>query len=161
PAPIQKKTGLLIDSYFSATKVEWILKENADARAAAEHGHLAFGTIDTFLLWRLTGGKTHATDATNASRTMLYDIHGGRWDGERRARFRVPKAMMRGVRDPAADFGAPDPALFGRAIAITAVVGDQQGALVGQACFAPGCVKSTYGTGCFVLVNTRTQALAS
>jgi glycerol kinase len=160
-ALIQKKTGLLVDSYFSATKVEWILAQSAEVRAAAAAGHLAFGTIDTFLLWRLTGGKTHASDATNASRTMLYDIHKGTWDEELLALFKVPKAMLPEVRDTAADFGATDPALFGRAIPITAVVGDQQGALVGQACFEPGCVKSTYGTGCFVLVNTGTRALDS
>ncbi len=158
---IQKKTGLLIDSYFSATKVEWILNQNADVRLAAEAGHLAFGTIDTFLLWRLTGGRTHASDATNASRTMLYDIHRGAWDEELLALFNVPKKILPDVRDTAAAFGETDPALFGRAIPITAVVGDQQGALVGQACFEPGSVKSTYGTGCFVLVNTGAQALAS
>jgi glycerol kinase len=158
---IQKKTGLLIDSYFSATKVEWILAQSAEARTAAAQGHLAFGTIDTFLLWRLTGGKVHATDATNASRTMLYDIHGGVWDDELLALFNVPKAMMPEVRDTAARFGETDPTLFGRALPITALVGDQQGALVGQACFAPGCVKSTYGTGCFVLVNTGEKALVS
>jgi glycerol kinase len=158
---IQKKTGLLIDSYFSATKVEWVLRESAEARAAAREGHLAFGTIDTFLLWRLTGGKTHATDATNASRTMLYEIHKGTWDDELLELFDVPKAMMPDVRDTAAKFGETDPVLFGRAIPITAVVGDQQGALVGQACFAPGSVKSTYGTGCFVLVNTGARALVS
>ncbi len=158
---IQKKTGLLIDSYFSATKVEWILAQSAEVRTAAHDGHLAFGTIDTFLLWRLTGGKVHATDATNASRTMLYDIHRGVWDDELLALFNVPKAMMPEVRDTAAQFGETDKTLFGRAIPITAVVGDQQGALVGQACFAPGCVKSTYGTGCFVLVNTGEKALVS
>ncbi|MGE4062375.1 MAG: glycerol kinase GlpK [Rhodospirillaceae bacterium] len=160
-SPIQERTGLLIDSYFSATKAEWILREHPDARAAASAGHLAFGTIDTFLLWRLTGGKTHATDATNASRTMLYDIRRGAWDDDLLALFGVPKAMMPDVRDTAADFGTTDPSLFGRAIPITAVVGDQQGALVGQACFDPGCVKSTYGTGCFVLVNTGEKALTS
>ena len=160
-ALIQQKTGLLIDSYFSATKVEWILSQTAGARALATAGHLAFGTIDTFLLWRLTGGKTHATDATNASRTMLYDIHTGAWDDELLALFNVPKAMMPEVRDTAVHFGTIEAALLGRAIPITAMVGDQQGALVGQACFAPGCVKSTYGTGCFVLVNTGARALVS
>jgi len=160
-ALIQQKTGLLIDSYFSATKVEWILSQAAETRALAMAGHLAFGTIDTFLLWRLTGGRSHATDATNASRTMLYDIHAGAWDDELLALFNVPKAMMPEVRDTAAHFGTTDAALLGRAIPITAMVGDQQGALVGQACFAPGCVKSTYGTGCFVLVNTGARALVS
>lgn len=158
---IQKKTGLLIDSYFSATKVEWILSQNEEVRAAAARGDLAFGTIDTYLLWRLTGGRAHATDATNASRTMLFDIHKGAWDEELLALFNVPKAMLPEVRDTAARFGDTDPALFGRTIPITATVGDQQGALVGQACFEPGCAKSTYGTGCFVLVNTGTRALAS
>ncbi len=158
---IQKKTGLLIDSYFSATKVEWILAQSAETRAAAAQGHLAFGTIDTFLLWRLSGGRVHATDATNASRTMLFDIHKGDWDDELLALFNVPRAMLPEVRDTAGPFGETAPALFGRAIPITAVVGDQQGALVGQACFEPGSVKSTYGTGCFVLVNTGAKALAS
>ena len=158
---IQKKTGLLVDSYFSATKIEWILAQSDEVRAAARAGHLAFGTIDTFLLWRLTGGKSHATDASNASRTMLFDIRKGAWDDELLELFGVPRAMMPEVRDTASTFGSTDPAPFGAAIPITALVGDQQGALVGQACFEPGCVKSTYGTGCFVLVNTGTRALVS
>ena len=158
---IQNKTGLLIDSYFSATKVQWILDNVPDAREAALKGELAFGTIDTFLLWRLTGGRVHATDATNAARTMLYDIHAGRWDDGLLNLFGVPKAILPEVRDTAGDFGTTDPALFGRAIPITALVGDQHGALVGQACFTPGMVKSTYGTGCFVLVNTGAKALPS
>jgi len=158
---IRDKTGLLIDSYFSATKVRWILDNVPEARAAAARDELAFGTIDCFLLWRLTGGRVHATDATNAARTMLYDIHAGQWDDELLALFEVPRAMLPDVRDTAADFGATDPTLFGRAIPITALVGDQHGALVGQACFTPGMVKSTYGTGCFVLVNTGTKALPS
>ncbi len=158
---IQKKTGLLIDSYFSATKVEWILSQSAEVKAAAAAGHLAFGTIDSFLVWRLTGGRTHATDATNASRTMLYDIHRGAWDEELLALFDVPRHVLPDVRDTAALYGQTDPALFGRAIPITAVVGDQQGALVGQACFEPGSIKSTYGTGCFVLVNTGATPLTS
>jgi glycerol kinase len=158
---IQNKTGLLIDSYFSATKVQWILDNIPGTRAAAEKGELAFGTIDTFLLWRLTGGRVHATDATNASRTMLYDIHKGCWDDELLRLFAVPENLLPEVRDTAGDFGATDPALFGRAIPIAALVGDQHGALVGQACFAPGMVKSTYGTGCFVVVNTGAQALPS
>jgi glycerol kinase len=158
---IQNKTGLLIDSYFSATKIQWVLDNVAGARASAEKGELAFGTIDTFLLWRLTGGRVHATDATNASRTMLYDIHAGRWDPQLLALFAVPEKMLPEVRDTAGDFGASDAVHFGRAIPITALVGDQQGALVGQACFTPGMIKSTYGTGCFVLVNTGRQALPS
>ncbi len=158
---IQNKTGLLIDSYFSATKLQWMLDNIAGARAAADKGELAFGTIDTFLLWRLTGGRVHATDATNASRTMLYDIHAGRWDDALFALFNVPKSVLPEVRDTAGDFGTTAPALFGAAIPITALVGDQQGALVGQACFEPGMVKSTYGTGCFVLVNTGARPLPS
>ena len=158
---IQNKTGLLIDSYFSATKVQWMLDNIPSARAAATRGELAFGTIDCFLLWRLSGGRVHATDATNASRTMLYDIHQGQWDDDLLALFAIPKSILPEVRDTAGDFGASDPALFGRAIPITALVGDQHGALVGQACFEPGMVKSTYGTGCFVLVNTGTVALPS
>ncbi len=158
---IQNKTGLLIDSYFSATKLQWVLDNVPDARAAAVKGELAFGTIDTFLLWRLTGGRVHATDATNAARTMLYDIHDGQWDDELLALFSIPKTVLPDVRDTAGDFGTSDPALFGRAIPITALVGDQHGALVGQACFTPGMIKSTYGTGCFVLVNTGAKALPS
>lgn len=158
---IRNTTGLLIDSYFSATKVRWILDNVPDARAAAARGELAFGTIDCFLLWRLTGGRVHATDATNAARTMLYDIHTGQWDDALLGLFDVPRTMLPDVRDTAGDFGTTDPALFGRAIPITALVGDQHGALVGQACFTPGMVKSTYGTGCFVLVNTGAKALPS
>lgn len=158
---IQTKTGLLIDSYFSATKVEWILAQDSARRADAAAGHLAFGTIDSFLLWRLTGGRVHATDATNAARTMLFDIHKGQWDDDLLALFNVPRAMLPEVRDTADQFGTSDPALFGKAIPVTAMVGDQQGALVGQACFAPGDIKSTYGTGCFVLANTGDQALRS
>jgi len=158
---IQNKTGLLIDSYFSATKIQWILDNVAGARAAAEKGELAFGTIDTFLLWRLTGGRVHATDATNAARTMLFDIHTGRWESQLLDLFSVPAKILPDVRDTAGDFGSSDPALFGAAIPITALVGDQHGALVGQACFAPGMIKSTYGTGCFVLVNTGAKALPS
>ena len=158
---IQRKTGLLIDSYFSATKLAWMLENVPGLRARAEKGELAFGTIDAFLLWRLTGGRVHATDATNASRTMLYDIHKGAWDDELLALFGVPRALLPDVRDTAGDFGATEPSLFGRSLPIRALVGDQQGALVGQACFAPGMMKSTYGTGCFVLVNTGTTAALS
>jgi len=158
---IQNKTGLLIDSYFSATKLQWILDNVPDARTAATRGELAFGTIDSFLLWRLTGGQVHATDATNASRTMLYNIHRGEWDDGLLSLFNVPRAILPDVHDTAGAFGTTDPALFGRAIPITALVGDQHGALVGQACFEPGMLKSTYGTGCFVLVNTGRTALPS
>ena len=158
---IQKKTGLLIDSYFSATKLKWIFDNVAGARDAAKAGKLAAGTIDTFLLWRLTGGRIHATDATNASRTMLFDIHAGRWDEDLLKLFDVPANVLPAVRNTADDFGTTDAALFGRTIPIRALVGDQQGALVGQACFTPGMIKSTYGTGCFVLANTGDTALAS
>ena len=158
---VQNKTGLLIDSYFSATKLQWILDNVAGARDAASKGELAFGTIDTFLLWRLTGGHVHATDATNAARTMLYNIYTGHWDDELLNLFDVPKSLLPDVRDTAGDFGTTDAVLFGRAIPITALVGDQHGALVGQACFTPGMIKSTYGTGCFVLVNTGPKALLS
>ncbi len=158
---IQGKTGLLIDSYFSATKVQWILENVPGARARAKRGELAFGTVDTFLLWRLTGGSVHATDATNASRTMLFDIHRGCWDDDLLALFKIPRAMLPEVRDTAGDFGATRADLWGRSIPIAALVGDQQGALVGQVCFEPGMTKSTYGTGCFVLVNTGATALTS
>jgi glycerol kinase len=158
---IRAKTGLLIDSYFSATKVKWILDNVPDARAAAENGDLAFGTIDSFLLWRLTGGQVHATDATNASRTMLYDIHAGRWDPDLLKLFDVPAALLPEVRDTSGDFGLSATEVLGRSIPIGALIGDQHGALVGQACFTPGMVKSTYGTGCFVLVNTGEKALPS
>ena len=158
---IQKKTGLLIDSYFSATKLKWIFDNVSGAREAARAGKLAAGTIDTFLLWRLTGGKVHATDATNASRTMLFDIHRGCWDEDLLKLFDVPANVLPEVRNTADDFGMTDAALFGAAIPIRALVGDQQGALVGQACFTPGMIKSTYGTGCFVLANTGDKALTS
>ncbi len=158
-AMIQARTGLLIDSYFSATKLEWVLRNVPGARARANNGELAFGTVDSFLLWRLTGGTVHATDATNASRTMLFDIHRGTWDDDLLALFDIPRALLPEVRDTAGVFGST--ALLGRSIPIAALVGDQQGALVGQACFEPGMIKSTYGTGCFVLVNTGGAALAS
>ncbi|MDD8023615.1 MAG: glycerol kinase GlpK [Paracoccaceae bacterium] len=155
------KTGLLLDPYFSATKISWILDHVPGARALAEAGALAFGTIDTFLIWRLTGGRVHATDATNAARTMLYDIGRGQWDADLCALFGVPMALLPDVRDCAADFGATDPAHFGRAIPIAGVAGDQQAATMGQACFAPGMMKSTYGTGCFALMNTGARRVAS
>ncbi|MDX2142765.1 MAG: glycerol kinase GlpK [Rhodospirillaceae bacterium] len=158
---IQKLTGLLADSYFSATKVSWLLDNVAGARAAAEKGALAFGTIDTFLLWRLTGGKIHATDATNASRTMLFDIHRGDWDQGLLDLFKVPKAILPRVGNTAEVYGVTEKSLFGAEIPIAALVGDQQSALVGQAGFRAGDIKSTYGTGCFVLVNSGPVALAS
>jgi glycerol kinase len=148
------KTGLLLDPYFSGTKLAWLLDHVADARSLAARGELAFGTVDTYLLWRLTGGKVHATDATNASRTLLYDIHKGRWDDELLALLDIPKTILPTVLDSSASFGMTDPDLFGIPIPICGVAGDQQAALIGQACFAPGTIKSTYGTGCFALLNT-------
>ena len=154
-------TGLLLDPYFSATKVAWLLDEVEGAREAAEAGHLAFGTIDSFLIWRLTGGRQHLTDATNAARTLLFDIHRQAWDAELLDMLRIPAVMLPEVRDCADDFGTCDPALFGAAIPIRGVAGDQQAATVGQACFETGMMKSTYGTGCFALINTGERAVAS
>ena len=158
---VSRKTGLLLDPYFSATKIAWILDNVDGARAKAERGDLAFGTVDCFLLWRLTGGREHATDATNASRTMLFDIHSQSWDEELLDLFRVPRVMLPEVRDCAAHFGETQAELLGRTIPVTGIAGDQQAAAVGQACFSPGMIKSTYGTGCFVLVNTGDQAVRS
>jgi len=158
---VTRKTGLLLDPYFSATKIAWILDHVDGARDKAQRGDLAFGTIDCFLLWRLTGGRVHATDATNASRTLLFDIHSQSWDDELLHLFRVPREMLPEVRDCASHFGDCDADLLGRAIPITGIAGDQQAAAVGQACFSPGMIKSTYGTGCFVLVNTGEQAARS
>ena len=158
---VRAKTGLLIDAYFSATKAAWILDAVPGARARAERGELCFGTIDSFLLHRLTGGRVHATDATNASRTMLFDIHRQDWDEELLALFRVPRAMLPDVLDSSAEFGATTADLLGRPVPVTGVAGDQQAATVGQACFEPGMVKSTYGTGCFALLNTGETPVAS
>jgi glycerol kinase len=156
---IAARTGLLLDPYFSATKIAWLLDHVEGARAAAAEGRLAFGTVDSFLLWRLTGGRVHATDATNASRTMLLDIHRGSWDAELCRLFDVPEALLPQVRDCAGDFGTTDH--FGGPIRILGIAGDQQAAMVGQGCFASGMVKSTYGTGCFALINTADQPVAS
>ena len=158
---VRAKTGLLLDPYFSATKLAWILDHVEGARARAENGELAFGTIDSFLLWRLTGGAVHATDITNASRTLLYDIHAQRWDEALCALFDVPMAMLPEVHDNSHIFGHTADGLFDAAIPIAGVAGDQQAALFGQACFAKGMVKSTYGTGCFMLLNTGEEAVAS
>ena len=158
---VAQKTGLLLDPYFSGTKIAWILDHVPGARARAEKGELAFGTVDSVLLWRLTGGAVHATDATNASRTLLYDIHQGAWDDALLEVIGVPRAMLPEVRDSSAEFGLTLPDLFGGAIAVRGIAGDQQAATVGQACFEPGMLKSTYGTGCFALLNTGDQALAS
>lgn len=146
-----QKTGLLLDAYFSGTKVQWILDNVEGAREKAEAGKLAFGTIDCFLLWRLTGGRVHATDITNASRTLMYNIVTQDWDDELLALLRVPRSMLPEVRDNSGDFGRTD--MLGAPIAIGGMAGDQQAALIGQACFKPGMVKSTYGTGCFALMN--------
>ena len=151
---VTRKTGLLLDPYFSGTKLKWILDHVEGARARAERGELLFGTVDSFLIWRLTGGKVHATDATNAARTLLYNIRDGHWDEEILSLLNIPKAMLPVVLDCAAEFGVTDPDLFGRAIPIRGVAGDQQAATIGQACFQPGMMKSTYGTGCFALLNT-------
>ncbi len=155
------KTGLRLDPYFSATKIAWVLDHVAGARARAERGELAFGTVDSFLLWRLTGGRVHATDATNASRTCLLDIHTGAWDEALLSIFGVPRALLPQVRDNAAEFGGTEPELFGAAIPIRGMAGDQQAATIGQACFKPGMIKSTYGTGCFAVRNTGGNATAS
>ncbi len=148
------KTGLLLDPYFSGTKLAWLLANVADAADKAARDELAFGTVDTYLLWRLTGGKVHATDATNASRTLLFDINDGRWDDGLLELLGVPKSVLPDVLDSSAAFGTTDPELFGAAIPIYGIAGDQQAALIGQACFAPGMLKATYGTGCFALLNT-------
>jgi glycerol kinase len=158
---VAARTGLRLDPYFSATKLGWLLDHVAGARAAAEAGELAFGTIDSFLLWRLTDGAAHATDATNASRTLLFDIHRGAWDDELLALFRIPRAMLPEVRDSAAPFGTAAAAHLGAPVPVSGIAGDQQAALIGQACLRPGMVKSTYGTGCFLLLNTGAEAIAS
>jgi glycerol kinase len=155
------KTGLLLDPYFSGTKITWLLDNVKGARARAEKGELCFGTIDSFLIWRLTGGKSHVTDATNASRTLLYNIHSGEWDDELLTIIGVPRSMLPEVKDCSANFGVCDAKLFGAAIPIQGVAGDQQAATIGQACFEPGMMKSTYGTGCFALLNTGDKAVAS
>jgi glycerol kinase len=158
---VRERTGLVIDPYFSATKIAWLLDNIAGARDAAEHGKLAFGTIDSFLLWRLSGGTVHATDATNAARTLLFDIHRQEWDDELLALFRVPRALLPEVRDNAGLFGGSQSEIFGAPIAIAGMAGDQQAATIGQACFSPGMIKSTYGTGCFAVLNTGTAPVAS
>ncbi len=160
-ALVREKSGLVIDPYFSASKIAWLLDNLPGAREAAERGKLAFGTVDSFLLWRLTGGRVHATDATNASRTMVFNIHTQDWDDELLGLFRIPREILPEVRDNSSEFGVTDPALFGGAIPITGMAGDQQAATVGQACFLPGMVKSTYGTGCFMLQNTGERPVVS
>jgi len=156
---IQRKTGLVVDAYFSATKVQWILQNVKGAKARAAKGELAFGTIDSWLLWNLTGGKVHATDVSNASRTMLYDIRKGTWDDELLKIFGVPRSMLPEVRDSSGAFGATS--LLGGSIPIAGIAGDQQSALFGQICTKPGMVKNTYGTGCFMLMNTGSKPITS
>lgn len=158
---IQEKTGLLIDPYFSATKIQWLLDNVPKARDSANRGELAFGTIDTFLLWRLTNGKVHATDATNASRTMLFNIHTQQWDQELLKIFNVPESLLPEVKDSSANFGVVAEKFLDAEIPIAGIAGDQQAATVGQVCFQPGMVKSTYGTGCFMVLNTGKQAVKS
>lgn len=158
---ITARTGLLADPYFSGTKLKWILDHVEGARARAAEGELLFGTVDSYLIWKLTGGAAHVTDATNAARTMLYDIHKGRWSTTICDLFGVPLEMLPEVKDCAADFGTTRPDLFGRPLPILGVAGDQQAATIGQACFEPGMLKSTYGTGCFALLNTGDAPVAS
>lgn len=158
---INARTGLLCDPYFSGTKIKWLLDHVSGARARAAVGKLAFGTVDTYLIWQLTGGRVHATDATNAARTLIYNIKTGAWDADICALLDIPMSLLPKVMDSAADYGSTDPALFGRAIPIRGVAGDQQAATVGQACFQPGMMKSTYGTGCFALLNTGADMVLS
>ena len=160
-AAIQAKTGLLIDAYFSGTKLQWLLDHVPGARDAAEAGELAFGTVDSWLIWQLTGGKRHVTDVSNASRTMLFNVHTNQWDDELLQLLRIPRALMPEVLPSASDFGATDAALLGGPIAIGGVAGDQQSALFGQACFTAGMAKNTYGTGCFMLMHTGGQFQSS
>jgi glycerol kinase len=160
-AKIARKTGLLLDPYFSATKLEWLLKNVKGAKAKARRGEILFGTMDTWLVWNLTGGKVHATDVSNASRTMLLNLKTLDWDADLLKLFSIPRAMLPEIRDSVGDFGVSGKNLLGKAIPILGVAGDQQAASIGQGCFAPGDVKSTYGTGCFVLVNTGAKIVHS
>ncbi|MDB5473345.1 MAG: glpK, partial [Devosia sp.] len=160
-AAVTEKTGLLLDPYFAGTKIKWLLDNVPGARDQARKGELAFGTVDSFLIWRLTGGKRHVTDATNAGRTLLFDIGTNQWDADLLALFDVPAALLPEVKDCADDFGVTDEAVLGAAIPILGVAGDQHAATIGQACFAPGMLKSTYGTGCFALLNTGADMVRS
>jgi glycerol kinase len=160
-ALIQSRTGLLIDSYFSATKIKWLLDHVAGARDQAQRGELAFGTVDSWLLWQLTGGALHATDVTNASRTMLFDVHQNRWDDELLRLLDIPAQLMPKVLPSSAHFGETEASLLGSPIMIGGVAGDQQSALFGQACFKEGMAKNTYGTGCFMLMHTGNEAIVS
>ena len=158
---VAEKTGLLLDPYFSASKINWILNNVDNARARAEKGDLLFGTIDTFLIWRMTQGKSHVTDATNASRTLLFNIHQQQWDKELLDVFDIPESMLADVKDSADDFGTCASDILPGNLPIAGVAGDQHAALIGQACFKPGMIKSTYGTGCFVIMNTGDKAITS
>ncbi len=158
---VRAKTGLVIDPYFSATKIAWILDNTSAARKQAQRGELAFGTVDAWLAWKLSGGRLHITDVTNAARTMLYDIHSRRWDKELLSTFRVPAALLPQVRRSAEVYGHTERRLFGAEIPIAGIAGDQQSALFGQACIEPGMAKNTYGTGCFMLLNTGNAAIRS
>ncbi|MCV6611565.1 MAG: glycerol kinase GlpK [Amphritea sp.] len=158
---IRDKTGLLIDPYFSATKLRWMLEQNPELREQAERGELAFGTVDCFLLWKLTDGRSHYTDATNASRTLLFNIHTQQWDQELLDLFNIPAGLLPEVLDSAAEFGVADPSVLGAGVPVQGVAGDQQAALFGQTCFTEGMAKSTYGTGCFLVLNTGDKALKS
>jgi len=158
---IQEKTGLLLDSYFSASKIAWLLDNIPQVRKQAEKGELLFGTVDTFLLWRLTKGKIHATDASNASRTLLFNIQTQQWDQELLNLFHIPETILPTVLDSSADFGVTEAEFLGIALPIAGVAGDQQAALIGQTCFQPGMIKSTFGTGCFILINTGDKFVKS
>ncbi|HEM46194.1 MAG TPA: glycerol kinase GlpK, partial [Alphaproteobacteria bacterium] len=159
--PIRAKTGLVVDAYFSGTKLAWLLDEVPGLRARAERGDALFGTVDTFLIWRLTGGRLHVTDVTNASRTMMYNIHTLDWDDEILGELRIPRAMLPDVRPSSAVYGVADASILGAAVPVAGAAGDQQAALFGQTCYLPGQAKNTYGTGCFLLMNTGEQAVSS
>ncbi|MBA59533.1 MAG: glycerol kinase [Gammaproteobacteria bacterium] len=158
---ISERTGLVLDPYFSASKIQWILDNVEGARKKAELGHLLFGTIDSFLLWRLTGGGSHKTDATNASRTMLFNIHSQSWDSDLLSLLRIPESMLPSVEDCSSEFGYSERSIFGDSIPILGVAGDQHAALIGQCCFESGMIKSTFGTGCFVMLNTGDHPVRS
>ena len=158
---VSQKTGLLLDPYFSASKINWILNNVENARERAEKGELIFGTVDSFLIWRMTEGRVHATDATNASRTLLFNIHEQEWDKDLLELFDIPRSMLAEVKDSADDFGTCSSEILPGNLPIAGVAGDQHAALIGQACFNPGMIKSTYGTGCFVIMNTGDKAVTS
>jgi glycerol kinase len=158
---VRERTGLVIDPYFSGTKLAWLLDTIPGARARAERGELAFGTVDTWLVWHLTGNRTHVTDVSNASRTLLFNIHGGDWDEELLRLLRVPRALLPDVHPSAHSFGMAPASLLGEPLIIAGIAGDQQAAMFGQACYMPGMAKNTYGTGCFMLMHTGSRAVTS